>query len=599
MMKKWILLVSLITIIVIAGATSRVWVTPLLQFIGTESDTIQGLADLIQIVLWIGAGVVIVFGIFKKKKKDDEKPPPSKAKIQDVRGGRNVSFQGDAKDNIIITGDRAKLVISDKDKPDKKALRHAYLSHVFKASKHLSLAGIDPKAASEAETRLDLNAVYTVLMTMSTEAHELWQHGKKPEREMQYLSALEQLNRNSHLVLLGDPGSGKSTFVNFVAMCLTGEALGENEVNLSLLTAPIPIDKQAQSLPDDDKEKEKPQQWDHGALIPIRVILRDFAARGLPAAGTKATARYLWDFIASELTAATLGDYADFLRQELLKHGGLLLLDGLDEVPEADKRRNQIKEAVEDFSAAYPRCRILVTSRTYAYQKQDWRLPDFSETILAPFSRGQIERFIDRWYVYIGALRGLNPDDARGRAELLKRAIFASDRLQALAERPLLLTLMASLHAWRGGSLPERREQLYADTVDLLLDWWESSRTVRDAKGNIIVLQPSLAEWLKIDRQRMRELLNELAFHAHQSQPDLVGTADIAEKELVAGMMNLTQNPDVKPARLIEYLSQRAGLLLPRGVGVYTFPHRTFQEYLAACYLTDHDYPDQLAELLR
>ncbi|HEX9975558.1 MAG TPA: hypothetical protein VGD14_26135, partial [bacterium] len=278
MMKKWILLLSLITIIVIAGATSRVWVTPLLQFVGTESDTIQGLADLIQIVLWIGAGVIIIFGFFRKKKTGDEKPPTSKMKIQDIDGNRNVTIQGDTKENIIITGDKTKLVISKREKSNKNALRNAYLSHVFKTSKHLSLAGIDPKAASEAETRLDLNAVYTALMTMSTEAHELWQHGKGFDRETQYLSALEQLNRNSHLVLLGDPGSGKSTFVNFAAMCLTGEALGDKEINLSLLTAPIPKDKGSLPTPEDDKEKEKPQQWDHGALIPIRIILRDFAA---------------------------------------------------------------------------------------------------------------------------------------------------------------------------------------------------------------------------------------------------------------------------------------------------------------------------------
>ena len=158
---------------------------------------------------------------------------------------------------------------------------------------------------------------------------------------------------------------------------------------------------------------------------------------------------------------------------------------------------------------------------------------------------------------------------------------------------------MASLHAWRGGSLPEKRERLYADSVALLLDVWEKQRIVRDADGTVRVIQPGLEQWLQTDRDKVRGLLNRLAYEAHASQPELVGTADIAESDLVMGLLALSEEKNLQPKRLVEFLSNRAGLLLPRGVGVYTFPHRTFQEYLAACHLTGPSYPAEVAELAR
>jgi len=498
-------------------------------------------------------------------------------------------------------GDHSQVInnfYNDKDPtaPDPATLRRAYLHHLFEEVGTLSLAGVDRKAASDAEARLDLSAIYTGLLTERTEEEEKRDRRREPPRKEEKgrrLSALALLDAKPRLVLLGDPGSGKSTFVNFVALCLAGEALGREEANLKRLTAPLPQDDE------EEDEKAPPQPWHHGPLLPVRVVLRDFAARGLPPVGEETTARHLLDFITAELERHALGAYAPHLERTLREEGGLLLLDGLDEVPEAERRREQIKQAVEDWVSAFPRCRVLVTSRIYAYQQQAWQLRGFEAAKLAPFSRGQIRRFIERWYAHIGALRGLHPDEAQGRAARLKRAIFTSERLRALAERPLLLTLMASLHAWRGGSLPEKREELYADAVDLLLDWWEQPKIVKDAQGKAVVLQPSLAEWLRVDREAMRELLNRLAYEAHAAQPELRGTADIPEGELLSGLMHLSRNPEVNPARLVKYLSQRAGLLVPRGVGVYTFPHRTFQEYLAACYLSDHDYPDKVAELAR
>jgi predicted NACHT family NTPase len=199
------------------------------------------------------------------------------------------------------------------------------------------------------------------------------------------LSALAQLDRNHRLVLLGNPGSGRSTFVHFVALCLAGEVLETEVANLARLTEPLPQDDE------DRREKDKepqPQPWSHGPLLPVRIVLRDFAAK------------HLWDFIAAELESAAPVDFEKPLAQELLKEGGLLLLDGLDEVPEANRRREQIKQVVEDFSKSFPRCRVLVTSRTYAYQQQAWRLPSFAEAVLAPFGSGQIRRFVERWYTH-------------------------------------------------------------------------------------------------------------------------------------------------------------------------------------------------------
>ena len=534
------------------------------------------------------------------------KRPSAHAASKGRQPSKSATRGGVAADNIensvVVTGDHADIRISARPSSP-PGLRKAYLNYVLETARRLSLEGVDPKAAhgAEADAPLSLDTVYTGLRTLTPEKQDL-EAGEPSKKQRallsgspkEYVSALTALDLIDRLVLLGDPGSGKSTFVAFVALCLTAEGLGQKAIGIKALTRPLPNE-----YAHEDSRKRASQRWSHGAILPVRIVLRDFAARGLPAAGEKARAQHLLDFIKRELPACCAGKFAPALERELREKGCLVLLDGLDEVPEAGQRRDQIKDAIVDFGVTFPLCRLLVTSRTYAYRRQGWRLAGFQERELAPFSHGQISEFVQRWYVQVARVRGMSSQDAEGRASLLLGAINASARLAELATRPLLLTLMASLHAWRGGTLPQRREELYNDAVDLLLDRWEAHRIVLGKDGQPVLAEPSLTEWLRVDRERVRELLDELAFHAHSRQPELLGTADITADELTGGLLRLTQDPDLKPGQVVEYLSARAGLVLPRGERIFTFPHRTFQEYLAACHLTRAGYPEELGRLVR
>jgi len=129
-----------------------------MAFVGANSDAIQGLADLVQIVIWLGAGALIWFGWLHRPKTSTPQPTPA-LPLKDVGtspapGERSVRVAGDASGSTIITGDYNKVVRSEPEVSE-DALRTAYLNHVYETTSYLTLAGIDRKAASQAEARLD------------------------------------------------------------------------------------------------------------------------------------------------------------------------------------------------------------------------------------------------------------------------------------------------------------------------------------------------------------------------------------------------------------------------------------------------------------
>ena len=152
--------------------------------------------------------------------------------------------------------------------------------------------------------------------------------------EMVYLSALEVISQPNArcVVLLGDPGGGKSTFTNYLALCLTKAQLAPQDNWMARLNG-----------------------WSKGTLLPVRVVLRDLGAWVDKERKTVPNGKMVADYIRYAVDEH-LDDEGAHVVEHLKKQGGLVLFDGLDEVPDTLSRRGFVRDAIQDFARSYAMC---------------------------------------------------------------------------------------------------------------------------------------------------------------------------------------------------------------------------------------------------
>ncbi|MGD9100777.1 MAG: SUMF1/EgtB/PvdO family nonheme iron enzyme, partial [Anaerolineae bacterium] len=196
----------------------------------------------------------------------------------------------------------------------------------------------------------------------------------------------------------------------------------------------------------------------------------------------------------------------------------------------------------------------------------------------------------------------LKSDEARTRANQLRSAISDLPGLKVLASNPLLLTMMALLHTWRG-QLPEDRVELYGDIIRLLLERWETARLGdADRRGLLALLNVPTLKLADLEKA-----LQKVVFLAHHGQrTDPTRAADVREADLVSVVRPLLLDDPARAQIFVDFIRDRSGLLLwdgrtdELGSRLYSLPHRTFQEYLAGAYLAGRrEFPQLVAQLAR
>ncbi|MFF8919450.1 NACHT domain-containing protein [Streptomyces sp. NPDC015032] len=379
------------------------------------------------------------------------------------------------------------------------------------AAKHgkLSIFGLDLSGAPET-WRLD--AAY-----LSLDAA-----GEATSTGPVLLSADHVLAGRNRVLLRGVAGSGKTTLVQWLAVSAGQKAPDER---LLYLYGLVPF------------------------VLPLRTLTRGGATLPAP-----------HEFLSAvDCPIAALQPPGWFDR--VLRAGrGLMLIDGIDEIPEDD--RNDARRWLRELISVYPANRWLVTSRPSAVQEHWLVNEEFAELDLAPMSRDNIAEFVERWH----KAAGISDQYAN---ELL-RAIRAKQDLGRLATNPLMCGLICALHQDRRGYLPEGRKEIYDAALSMLLFRRDRERGVYKSgsiyisEAHHIQLIQKLAYWMirngrsEMDRGDAVDLLGQAL--PMMPKVDEQGTAE----------------------EIYRYLLVRSGLLREPSADSMDFIHRTFQDYLGA-----------------
>jgi hypothetical protein len=350
-------------------------------------------------------------------------------------------------------------------------------------------------------------------------------HLKKKTERRQSDSSLPATSlvqeRDRLLLVVGDGGSGKSTVLRRIAYELARRPI-ESQKDVR-----IPILLRAQELTEE----------------PFATLI-DHALR--------------------RISILSPGIRQPFTADDLTQGRVVVMVDGLDEIGN-DLQADSVMQTILRFHSEYPKCQVIVTSRSTQYIRTSDYLKSFGPYNIMNFSLAQAEKIIKAF----AKEQSLSVEES---GEILRQL----QEVHGISLTPLIVTIFVATSDITKRDVPPNITELFKKYTELMLGRWDEGKQL----------------YQQIQAPVKDLVLQQVAFKMHDRRQTSVPANEF--REMIHYELKSRGFEEESPL-LYEEIIERSGLFR-RDTEKVEFRHLLFQEFFAGRAITDSEYIDRVLD---